>query len=1206
MYLGDLYIDEYLSFPANTHNPLTAEATDADRNPIYDVLEDETHVPIKTGAMTPLPDSTSIGFYMERFQLIVGDGFELDKSYTIRMQATVDGVTGTSSHAFRIRTRLDPLLNICTEPRLSQLDEDSNTGIPLDLDNILSQLTTLLGTLGALTDVAADGDPTSVDTVMQYTKQLINTLVGSTGIPTFPSQSPPDDGVSLAAVIRATYTGVTSIALTGATVSTPAKDTPNGFVITFGENEANDEDSTHAADGIYHDIEAQDDGGTEKIDVYYEFDIGGDGIPTSTSLEGYLDRGGGALKNITIQAYNWGTTSWDFIGSLPSGTTDSNETYTLFTTHVGTGANLGVVRIRFVTGTVSFSATTTLKIDQIFLSYAIVRRTVGYALGAIWINTDGSNTNTEIHIDGTADNPVSTLAAALTLSAALTIDKYEVGGGNPITFISSQDGTSYSGEGWTLALGGQSVSGAYIHGAVLSGTCTGPIKPVFEHCRFGTVTIPPTMVRTCGFVGTITLGAAGTYFFDRCHSMVAGPSAPVFDFGAAVGNTEVSFRNYSSGVDIRNMGQTGTDTITLEGNGQLIINANCIGGMIIIRGNFELTDNSGGLVSITQTARFDDHTRLIDIEDDANTLRDICLEERLAQLDDSSIGIPNDLNNILANQDTIVAKLPVGTISDFDETTDPVEILATGGIAGKNAEELIDDFWDELLTGGTHNINNSGGKIIRQLQELQKYNRAVWIDTNNGESGTTNYENGTIDNPVDSIDDARVIAVSLGLTNIEVANGSTITLGDSFNGYNFFGELWTLDLNGQSISGSYFSGASVSGICTGALQPKFVHCELNSMTIPPTHFVYCNLGGTITMGSAGNFFFDQCHSGIAGQSSPVLDYGSSLNASNVNFRLYSGGIDIRNMGAGSGTYNMSLEGFGQLIINANCSATSIIVIRGHFPLTNNAIGMTISQSARFDNYQDILDIEDDTDTLRDICIEDRLSQLDDSSIGIPNDLDNILANQATLPASIWNYLTASMTTVNSIGKKLADWILGTDSKNLISTDVQDLSGSLDTNTKTFTVGLDLTTAMKASVNAECDTAISNAGLATATNVSDVETNIRGANNDDLKDISEQLDTVITKTANLPSGIKQNEAIANFPFTMIDSTDHISGKTGLTITSERRIDGGAFEPCTNSAVEIGNGAYSLNKSAADVNGKTIMFKHTAVDADMLTYTVVTQT
>ena len=48
------------------------------------------------------------------------------------------------------------------------------------------------------------------------------------------------------------------------------------------------------------------------------------------------------------------------------------------------------------------------------------------------------------------------------------------------------------------------------------------------------------------------------------------------------------------------MGQNGTDNMSLEGNGQLRINANCTGGTIALRGNFKVTDNSGGAVTIVR------------------------------------------------------------------------------------------------------------------------------------------------------------------------------------------------------------------------------------------------------------------------------------------------------------------------------------------------------------------------------------------------------------------------------------------------------------------------------------------------------------------------------------------------------------------------------------------------------------------------------
>jgi len=47
-----------------------------------------------------------------------------------------------------------------------------------------------------------------------------------------------------------------------------------------------------------------------------------------------------------------------------------------------------------------------------------------------------------------------------------------------------------------------------------------------------------------------------------------------------------------------------------------------------------------------------------------------------------------------------------------------------------------------------------------------------------------------------------------------------------------------------------------------------------------------------------------------------------------------------------------------------------------------------------------------------------------------------LSNFGTLVADVWAALTSGMTTDGSIGKKLADWVLGTDSKVLLSADAQ--------------------------------------------------------------------------------------------------------------------------------------------------------------------------
>jgi hypothetical protein len=264
---------------------------------------------------------------------------------------------------------------------------------------------------------------------------------------------------------------------------------------------------------------------------------------------------------------------------------------------------------------------------------------------------------------------------------------------------------------------------------------------------------------------------------------------------------------------------------------------------------------------------------------------------------------------------------------------------------------VADSVWDEILTGATHNIATSAGRRLRGIQEFQGYeNGAIWIDTVDGTAGTTDFENGTVEKPVNSIADANTLAASLKIERFEIAPGSSITLGAAQNNQQFNGRNWTLALNGQDIAGSIFIGATVSGVGsgTGTMQ-IFEKCLMGATShIKGTHLIECGIAGTQTIVEAGDFFTDRCHSAIAGTATPTWDFGGALAASNLSFRNYSGGIEIQNMGAGAGSYTMSLEGRGQLIINANCSATSTVAIRGLFTVTDNASGaVTLFDDARF-------------------------------------------------------------------------------------------------------------------------------------------------------------------------------------------------------------------------------------------------------------------
>ncbi len=493
--------------------------------------------------------------------LITGDFNNLDEAVSV-VDTVVDGIKAVTDNL---------------------PDSGALTTLQADTDDIQSRLPASLVSGRMSSDAEAiSGDSAAADNLeLQYDG------TGLTG-DTFP----------------ATQSQLDNIALTGAAVSTPAKDSPNGFTIGFGENEANDEDSTHALDGITHDIEAQDDSGIERINAYYEFSIGGDGVPTGVHITHQLDKGGGAAKNITVQAFRWPST-WDTIGTLQSGTSLSTGSFTLFTSHVGTGADLGLVRIRYLTGSVAFTATTKLLVDQIFVEYAIVSRTVGYAGGAIWVDTGASNTNTESFVDGTADNPVSTWAAALTLSSQLNIDRFHIANGSSITLTANSDNYTVVGQAYSVVLGGQSINGAFFFGANISGTGTSSgTHPVFEDCPIGATTLPPSIMRRCFWSSTITAGAAGDWFLNNCTSRTAGTADPIFDFGAVIGTTNLNVRGYFGGIDIRNMGQVATDEAHIEGVGHVTLNANCVGGTMEISGAMTKNDSSSGM-TINDDARID-------------------------------------------------------------------------------------------------------------------------------------------------------------------------------------------------------------------------------------------------------------------------------------------------------------------------------------------------------------------------------------------------------------------------------------------------------------------------------------------------------------------------------------------------------------------------------------------------------------------------
>jgi len=290
---------------------------------------------------------------------------------------------------------------------------------------------------------------------------------------------------------------------------------------------------------------------------------------------------------------------------------------------------------------------------------------------------------------------------------------------------------------------------------------------------------------------------------------------------------------------------------------------------------------------------------------------------------------------------------------ETDTTTDIPALIATAqadldiitGAAGAlldstaTSAQLVDDIWDEVLTGATHNVATSSGRRLRGIQDFGNYLGAINIDTINGTAGTVVDENGTVDNPVDNLADALTLNTTKMFDEFRLRSGSSITLVSNSDGFVFCGVGWTIALGGQSISGSVIEGANVSGTGTGAARPTFIKCFLNTMTIVPFHALSCGLeDATITFSAAGDYTLANCHSDVPGMNTPIIDTGAAVANVNLTMPHYDQGVEIRNLN-NNGTDLFSISGQGQIVYAASSSGT--VHQRGNWKVTNTG-GVTIT------------------------------------------------------------------------------------------------------------------------------------------------------------------------------------------------------------------------------------------------------------------------
>lgn len=207
---------------------------------------------------------------------------------------------------------------------------------------------------------------------------------------------------------------------------------------------------------------------------------------------------------------------------------------------------------------------------------------------AVHFDSSAGNTNTDVGVDGTISNPVSTEAAALTIAAALGINAFHISG---VIFlgVAHTEATFYGSGAGTLLFNSKSTSKCVFEDLTLIGDAVFSAN-LTRDCRFSGVTNFAGDARRCEFIGSgIPCSISGSDFVD-CRTVGSG----TVRFSFAGTNQPVVFRDFVGDVTIEDMDTAGINVQFGLGAGRVTVDPTCTSGDLVLSGIATLADNSAG------------------------------------------------------------------------------------------------------------------------------------------------------------------------------------------------------------------------------------------------------------------------------------------------------------------------------------------------------------------------------------------------------------------------------------------------------------------------------------------------------------------------------------------------------------------------------------------------------------------------------------
>jgi hypothetical protein len=273
----------------------------------------------------------------------------------------VGSVTGlTASDVGAIKTKTDFLPSATAGAAGGVFIAGTNAATTITTALTTTFTGNLTGSVGSVTGLTASNLDATISSRLAPTtagRTLDVTATGEAGVD-WANIGSPTTVVNLSGT---NVQGVNSLASGSDAVSTVAT---SGSTLTTGSTIAGSYSSTAQTDGTYWQVADT----TGSLDMYFEFNVGTLGVPTSAVWTGGLTT---AVNTLKVYAYNWAGASWDQVGTLAgtSALVVNAQEFEFTTVHVGTGGNLGLVRLRFAnTGLVSANFYT----DRVLCGYTSV------------------------------------------------------------------------------------------------------------------------------------------------------------------------------------------------------------------------------------------------------------------------------------------------------------------------------------------------------------------------------------------------------------------------------------------------------------------------------------------------------------------------------------------------------------------------------------------------------------------------------------------------------------------------------------------------------------------------------------------------------------------------------------------------------------------------------------------------------------------